>query len=898
MKQFLSFLLLMTCRYAIAQNQEITGNVTDADGEPLIGVNVVLEGTVLGTITDVNGNFSFTVQKAPPFSLIVSYVGYDRQEIEIGTGTTQLKIQLEESTMLGQEVIVSASRVEENILESPVAIEKMNILDVQQAPAQDFYGSLVNYKNVDMTTQSFTFRSISLRGFNANGNTRMVQLIDGVDNQAPGLNFPVGNIAGLSDLDVESIELLPGASSALYGPNAINGIVIMNSKSPFDYPGLSVSLKSGVNHVGREADTEVSPFTDVSFRYAKAFDDKFAFKITGQYLDAEDWRATDDRGKNQDFGFLNGTVRGVDINHNGVNTLGDETVFGIDTDGDFDFDDAQVSRTGFDEADLVDYRAQSIKFGGALHYKFNSTLEGILQANLGSGQNVYTGIDRYSIVDFSLTTYKAELRGANFTLRGYTTRENSGDSYAAGLLATWLNEELFPSYDFSQTDDLGLPVGWYPEYSKAMIGFIDPTQAGNHDFARQHADSFMAEPGSDEWNAAVERITGTPISDTDGALFTDKTKLYAYEGSYNFSNQIDWAEIIAGVNFRTYALESDETLFALDANGEEFSINEYGGFVQASKKLFNDAFKLTGSLRYDKNENFDGRSTPRISGVWSFLNGHNIRASYQTGFRMPTTQDQYIDLGTPGSVFLMGGLLFDQQHIRDKYSFDADPLFFLDANGVPTSVEYESQDFELEQNKTWEVGYKSLIGDRLMLDTYYYNSIFTNFSGTSNLFQFGTGSVFVIDRSITDVDVKSQGLVAGLSYATNGGFVFSGNYAWNEISNQAEIQEEDATFQTGFNTPEHKVNLTLSNRKLTDRIGFNVAWRWQDAFLWESSFGVGEVEAYSTLDFQVSYAVPGLKSRLKIGGTNILNDRYTQAIGNPTVGAVWYGSITFDEFFR
>jgi len=262
MKQLLSFLLLAACLYAIGQNQEITGNVTDVDGEPLIGVNVILGGTILGTTTDVDGNFSLTVKQAPPFKLLISYVGYEKQEIEIAGATSSLKIQLNESTLLGQEVVVSASRVEENILESPVSIEKMGILDVQQAPAQDFYGSLVNYKNVDMTTQSFTFRSISLRGFNANGNTRMVQLIDGIDNQAPGLNFPVGNIAGLPDLDVESIELLPGASSALYGPNAINGIVLMNSKSPFDYQGLSVALKGGVNHLGSEADTDVSPFTD------------------------------------------------------------------------------------------------------------------------------------------------------------------------------------------------------------------------------------------------------------------------------------------------------------------------------------------------------------------------------------------------------------------------------------------------------------------------------------------------------------------------------------------------------------------------------------------------------------------------------------------------------------
>lgn len=219
-------------------------------------------------------------------------MGYETQKIEINTAASDLQIQMQESSLPGQEVVVSASRVEESILESPVSIEKMGILEVIQAAGQDFYHSLSNYKNVDMTTQSFTFRSISLRGFNANGNTRMVQFIDGVDNQAPGLNFPVGNIAGMVDLDVESVELLPGASSALYGPNAINGIVLMNSKSPFDYQGLSATVKGGVNNVG-EADTDVSPFTDISVRYAKSFNDKFALKITGQFLDAEDWRATE-----------------------------------------------------------------------------------------------------------------------------------------------------------------------------------------------------------------------------------------------------------------------------------------------------------------------------------------------------------------------------------------------------------------------------------------------------------------------------------------------------------------------------------------------------------------------------------------------------------------------------
>ena len=93
-----------------------------------------------------------------------------------------------------------------------------------------------------------------MRGFNSNGNVRVVQLIDGMDNQAPGLNFSVGNIVGISELDLQSVDLLPGAASALYGPNAINGIILMDSKSPFLFQGLSAQVKTGAMHASNRSE--------------------------------------------------------------------------------------------------------------------------------------------------------------------------------------------------------------------------------------------------------------------------------------------------------------------------------------------------------------------------------------------------------------------------------------------------------------------------------------------------------------------------------------------------------------------------------------------------------------------------------------------------------------------
>src|SRR6478735_10893099 len=128
-----------------------------------------------------------------------------------------------------------------------------------------------------MTTSSLTFKVPNTRGFNIPNNFRFMQLVDGIDIQAATLGVPLGNAIGPTELDIESVEILPGAASALYGMNAINGMSSLQTKSPFTHQGLSVYQKTGVNHVdGR--DHSPSPLTESAIRYAKAFNDKLAFK--------------------------------------------------------------------------------------------------------------------------------------------------------------------------------------------------------------------------------------------------------------------------------------------------------------------------------------------------------------------------------------------------------------------------------------------------------------------------------------------------------------------------------------------------------------------------------------------------------------------------------------------
>ncbi len=979
----LTLLVSITSFQAFAQTV-VKGNIIDAETkETLVGVNILVKGKVIGTITDLSGNYNLSVNQDPPFTLVFSMVGYVTKEVDITNGVTTLDMALTETSILGQEVIVSASRVEEGILQSPVSIEKMDIIAIRDAPAASFYDALSNLKGVEMSTQSLTFKSFNTRGFNANGNVRTVQMIDGMDNQAPGLNFAVGNIVGISELDLESVELLPGASSALYGPNAINGILLMNSKNPFQYQGFSASVKTGIMNESGRSDPSTG-FYNFSARYAKAINDKFAFKVNVEYLTADDWQANDFR----DQSLLNGSSiaggsRENNPGYNGVNVYGDETNVNMSSVAQSLvaagrlpaaalplIPNTFVSRTGYFERDLADYGTKSLKLNAALHWRLNDRVEAILQGNYGFGTTVYTGADRYSIANFKLGQYKAELRGSNWYVRAYTTQERSGDAFAVGIAAQGVNEAWKTSQQW-----FGEYVG---AYAQAAAGGANPAAA--HGLARGFADQGRFVPGTTQFDQALAGVTSRPIpgnAEGVGAQFVDKTNLYHFEGSYNFTDQIKFAEVIVGANYRIYQLNSEKTLFATDENGDEFSIAEYGGYVQASKKLFNDKFKLTASGRYDKNENFAGQFSPRVSGVYTVGN-HNFRASYQTGFRIPTTQDQYIDLLTP-QARLIGGLpLF-----RDRYNFNANPVYSLasvtqfggavlagtqnpaviqaaiaratqivtaqvQAGTIPPSAApaaiaalvpqlvpviaaqnsqsllqpFELTEFKPERVKSIEVGYKGLWSNKLLVDAYAYFNRFENFIGGQvlvqdrtpnpanpasalglNLLSSNTRNVFSLPTNRSEI-INSWGWALGLDYKLPKNYTIGGNVSFNTLANLEELAETG--FQPSFNTPEYRYVLNFANREVVKNLGFAVAYRWQGEFVWQSSFVAPAVSsqqlsvmpAFGTFDAQVSYKLKSLKSILKVGGSNLFNDGYRQAWGNPTVGTMYFVSLTFDEFLN
>jgi len=952
-------LLIVSSFKTQAQETTISGKIKNESNEPLSGANIIVKDKVIGTISNHIGDFYLEVKNKPPIFLSVSMIGYKSQEIEVTGRTVKLDVVMVKSITILDEVLVrSPSRIEENILQSPVSIEKMGIIEINNIATDDYYKAIATLKGVDMMTSSIGYQIINTRGFTSAANTRFVQLFDGMDVQSPSLNLPLGNMNGPSSLDVERIELMPGAASALYGPNAFNGMLLISSKSPFEYQGLSAMVKLGINHIGGEPDlgepSNPQPMFEAAVRYALAFNNKFAFKIGFNWTKAHDWSAHNYSDKNAN---LQGNLS-VNPAYDGVNLYGDDGGLnlgllrnsadlinalayqtGLDAEIIAPYVGAlpaqNVNRTGYPEYTLIDYDSKNLKANLGLNYRINDKIELNYFYSISGGTSVFTSAQRYSVKGGNNQCHRLEIKADNWKLMGYTIIESSGDSYIADFTGyainnTYLsNPAWFGTYAGTIAGGLieenisstGSPV-FDPDVIDALLN--DPDAVSNlHNLSREAADAGRWEPGSVEFQNAFDSINALIIP--EGAKFNTNTRFYHAEGQYNFRDEIKIFDMIIGANWRQYDLRSDGTLYP-DSETNPIRINEVGGYMQLSKKFINDQLKLLLSIRYDKNENFKGQFSPRFSGVYTFRKNHNFRASYQTGFRNPTTQGQYVDIDVI-STRVVGGL----EEFYDKYKLSDWTYTIQSVNAFSESVAEGSPDPGLlipyttwapakpEHVQVFEVGYKGTFANRLLIDLYYYHNIYNDFITTTKVRQaqdtegnptdpfsdptqaalFGllTGNAsntFQIYQNNTET-VKSNGAAFGLDYIFYKSYRAGMNYSWNKLITEGLSDD----FLDEYNTPEHIVNITFGNSHLTDNLGFNLSWRWQDNFTWNSPFVQnGQVPAYQTMDAQVSYRFNALKTTLKLGGSNIFNKRYFTFYGGPTLGAIYYISLTFDELMN
>ena len=938
---FLFVLMSISAAVQIVDAQEmLRGRVVDSElGEPIFSANVIIEGTTTGVTTDFDGQFLLPVSTFP-VRLQVSFIGYNTQVVTVQNANVKLTIKLAPNQVLIDAAEVLGDRISVKQKQSPLTVESMDVIAIKEAPSGSFYEGLGNLKGVDVTSASLGFKIINTRGFNSTSPVRSLQLIDGIDNQSPGLNFSLGNFLGASDLDVKSVDIVAGASSAFYGPGAFNGVVSMETKSPFQFPGISASTKVGERGLN-----------ELAFRYADFTIDGdgnpvLGVKVNAFRFSAYDWEATN-------YDPVDGSQ--VDASNPGrydaVNIYGDEYSASYDFSG-VSFANARglgnFFRSGYREVDLVDYDTENLKVSTALHWRLNpedtyESPELVYGFNSGFGTTVYQGDNRFSLRDIQFYQHKLELRKpGKWFVRAYRTSEDAGNSYDPYATALRIQDSIRPAEMYSKVYykywsdsiatqiDQTYPSGvldqdengnwtytydpddisdWFDANEQNLIDWhtqvLDWTNAGYASLpdVAQHPIGYL-DPRSPEFRSIFEFYTSSKNNENEGGTrFFDQSSLTHVHGEYQFEPTF-LEEFKLGANFRRYTPWSDGTIFS---DTTDRIVNQEVGFYSGFKKRFlEDKLITTATFRADKNQNFDWIYSPAASVVFSPRDQDFLRVSFSSALRNPTLSDQYLWLDV-GPATLVGNLngadslitldsFNDWRNSSDasigQYSMNRDTLVYFDINPIRP-----------EKVRTFEIGYRTTVGKKLYVDGGYYFSVYQDFIG----YNIGLKALFIGDEQTpraVDVyryaansisEVQTQGASIGVNYYADSRYMLSGNYSWNELVKT----DVDDPIIPAFNTPKHKFNVGVTARDLKvsgkSTWGFGINYKWIQGFLFEGSPQfTGFVPTYDLLDAQVNVIVKPWNTTFKVGGSNLLENIHIEAYGGPFVGRMIYGSVLYE----
>ncbi|MBE9492332.1 MAG: TonB-dependent receptor [Bacteroidetes bacterium] len=889
-KLFFLIAVLMVFPLAGLTQNRINGFVFDKEtNQPLGAANILVKGTQTGSISKSNGFFELDIQEIKTVTLLISFVGYKSIELMVEPNTRNLQIYMMPTYIMGMEVVVSASRIDENIRKAPLTIQKINERQIQNSPSGDYFQDMANMRNVEVINNSMGYKIFNSRGFNTTAPLRVVQFIDGVDNQLPTINIVPGNMFGVSDIDIKNIEVISGPASALYGPNAMQGVISYTTKDPYDYPGVAVKVKGG----NRE-------YYQLQFRAAETFfNNKLGVKITGSYMSAKDWRADDPVAnlyghqiappplQQKIIGSILAKPEYADFN-NYVSNNPNAKIGNI------------MMMPGYMEKELYNGYIDNMKLSGALYYRFSKDIQARYVYRYSTGTSLYMGNNRAPLDGFYQQLHSLEFQAKGFTLKAYRSNDNTKNTYTLVGAGVNLGFASLP----------GVDNAFVPAYVNSIYNlsnqYTTPVTENDVNTAMQagmiSANGKWLKPGDPDWDATYDKIKNdTPPY---GAHFSSRTTLYHIDGMYEYSFEI--VDLNVGASYRNMHPVSEGTVYCdtlqQDGTYRKVSVSEYGGFAQAIFKLLDDNLKLYGSLRADKSENYDIQLSPRLAVIYS-LNNHTFRITGQSAFRSPALTDQYQYLNK-GSEIVVGNV-DGFGNCYTKSSVSAYQQAF-DSTLLKTTF---IQAIKPEQVKSIEFGYNSTFFDKLYVDFSVYYSRYSDFIGYIRVIRPNTGIAgeqsgidAIKSRNYTqfnvatntDQDIDAYGAGISLGYYINDNIKAYFNYTYTNIDS-AGIKDD---IIPGFNTPKHKFNIGITGSNVYKNLGFAVNFKWVDDYYWQSVFASGPVPSYNTLDLQLSYGFPKLYSTFRIGGSNILNNDYIQAYAMPQIGAFYYASWTFNFDFK
>lgn len=775
---------------------QMSGKVTDKDTKkPMPGVRVSVKDTKFGAQTDVQGNYTIKGVPAGNYTLVFSYIGFKAVEKTVSGGDAQVNVEMEVGNVSTQDIIVlGVSRKAEKVTDAPASIQTVSAQELDRVPLAGGYGqALATLKGVDFVRSGIDGVGINARGFNSAFNTRMMVITDGRFSILPGNGLPVGNLNTNIKEDIQSVEMILGPASALYGPNAHNGIVNIVSKDPRTSQGTTFAGNFGMQN-----------YLSGRFRHAGAAGD-FAWKATFEYMQARDWDFTDtvyqtgvNGGNIPHFNPANPTVgirrpNFITENKNGANR----------------------GNTNVDVLNVKHIRAEgSLYWNMPIESEFLGGRPDLILTygqsnNWGAGP---TNAGRNYINDWLFGTWQAKFVSPRLFAQVYNTWNNSGNTFPIQNVTNIMNGNIVP-----------VPTLFGPLRDAARVGRVlngtitadEAIQAARFVelSSRLNAEIQYNNKIGDNFNFVIGLTYQADNPRSEGTYLGDNV---AFRGD-------------GTANLGTGRLLSDGFITIP-------SIWQIGGAAQFDWDITSD-LRLVGAARYDQHAIFGGMFAPKAGLIYKVANGA-VRATYGRGFVAPTVLNMFIFV--PAA-----------QVGQNVLSIVGNSEGFTLANGTTFDR------LRPERVDTYEIGYKGAPVDKLFIDVsaYLQNSVdfispaiplYGRFNDSNAVTRIGTTPVQpqFIQSYVNFGEVQAFGIDAGVTYNLTENFSLGVNYSY--FNPNYDSTRRDANNRLVFdvnrdgvvtpneisiNTPPHKLSATLNFFNLFNGVLFgSVSGRYVAAY--------------------------------------------------------------------
>jgi len=722
MKSLLISILLLLTTVAFAQ-KTITGIVTDAqtkEGMPQVSVKV--KGTTIAAITDLEGKFSIVVPQDSTI-LVFSYVGYSEKEVNISAVTGELNIVLESTDVGLNVIVVSASRSEEKILDAPASITVINSEKIQSQIATTAIDHLQYTPGVDVMKTGIVSSNVVTRGFNNIFSTATMVIVDNRIASIPSLRVNAYQMIPSSNLDIERMEVVRGPGSALYGPNAADGVFAIFTKSPLDIEkqkwegtvsmGIGTRAKGhdsvNINGVMKGVDEDRTIFDrgliNPEARIAVKFNERIGLKISGGYLVGNDWRYYDE-----------GRACDTCIYQWREPRVGDTLIFGTAQNGTPFEPDTTIAPMPFD-------RNFDIRKGNAearLDFRLKKDVDIILSGGLTVATNIeLTGLGAGQADNWIYSYAQARFRWKKLYFQYFLNSSNASNTYlipqSAGAAPPHEVQQLI---DKSKLHVVQLQHSYKPIEKLRFIYGIDglftiPETDGTINGRFEEQDNITQVGGyiQGDWDI-VEKLTlvGAVRADwhdqVEGIFFSPRAAL-VYKATPRHTIRATYNRAFSSPSTLNLSLDLSNGLIPNGINargignpdGYNYRLNDSGEFMFSSPYAPDKSNPWYSYTDNSSNHIFFDSLVTIIAGIGGVP--VSVFNSLLTGIR-----------GPGGAIDSVSNIFVDYVKLNESGDFQASAFDFKNLKNTPSIKNQITQ--------TWEIGYKGILFDKLFVTADFY----------------------------------------------------------------------------------------------------------------------------------------------------------------------------------